>query len=133
MAGPNSHPIYIQSFAITTDLSSHQFKFVKLSAERTVVICAAATDIPIGVLQNKPDNSIEKVAEVMVIGKTKLNSDAALTVGNLIGTSSDGQADAKTPGSDTTEFICGQVTLASGAAGERAEAIINCAAPARAA
>ena len=112
------------------DLSSKQYYFVKLSGS-TVVACGGATDKPIGVLQNAPTSG--QAAEVMVIGITKVSSDAALSVGNLIGTSGDGQADAKTPGTDTTEYIAGQVVGASGAAGGYATAVINCANLARAA
>lgn len=112
------------------DLSTKQFYFVKMSGN-TVVICAAATDIPIGVVQNKPTSG--QSATVCVSGITKVNSDGALTSGWLIGPSSDGQADRKIPGTDTTEYICGQVIEGSGAAGELATAAINCVNPSRAA
>jgi len=112
------------------DLSAKQFCFVKLSGQ-TVVACDGATDIPVGVLQNTPTSG--QAAEVMCIGITKVSSDAALTVGNLIGTSGDGQADAKTPGTDTTNYVVGVVIGASGAAAGLATAMINCASPARAA
>lgn len=117
-------------FTAGADLSSSQYYFVKQSGQ-TVVACAAATDIPIGVLQNAPTSG--QAAEVMIIGISKVSSDAALSVGNLIGTSGDGQADAKTPGTDTTEYVVGRVIGASGAAGGYATAVINCASPARAA
>jgi len=127
----NFKPVHTESFDAGADLSTKQFFFVKLSADRKVILCAAATDKPIGVLQNKP--KLNEAAEVMVIGRTKVESDAALTAGDLIGTSADGQADAKTPGTDTTEFICGVVTVGSAAAGEMAEVLINCINIARAA
>lgn len=112
------------------DLSAKQFYFVKLTAAGQVNVCSAATDKPIGVLQNDPTSG--QAAEVMAIGITKVSSDAALSRHDLIGTSGDGQADAKTPGTDTTEYICGQVIVASGAAAGLAVAIINCANLARA-
>lgn len=128
----NEKFVHMESYEAGADLSTHQFKFVKLSADRKVIICAAATDVPVGVLQNKPDAS-GKEALVMVAGRTKVNSDAALTIGAQIGTAADGQADIKVPGTDTTEFICGIVSRISGAAGEMAEANISCANAARAA
>jgi len=115
----------VLSFKAGADLSAKQFMFVKMSAADTVILRADATDKPIGVLQNKPTSG--QIASVLVIGCTKVSSDAALTVGTLIGTQSDGQADAKTPGTDTTEYTCGQVIVASGAAAGLATAVINCA------
>jgi hypothetical protein len=113
------------------DLSALQYYYVKLSTTDTVVVCAAATDVPIGVLQNAPTSG--QAAEIMVTGITKVNSNAALSIGNLIGTAADGQADAKTAGSDTTEYVVGVVLEASGAAGELATATVNCLNPHRAA
>ena len=118
-------------FTASADLSGKQFYFVKLSGAGTVTVCAAATDVPIGVLQNKPTSG--QAAEVMMLGISKVSSDAALSRGNLIGTSGDGQADAKTPGTDTTEYVVGQVIEASTAAGGLATAAINCLTPVRAA
>ncbi len=113
------------------DLSNDQFKFVKLSANRTVIKCTALTDRPIGVLQDDP--LINQGATVRMIGISKLSSDAALAFGDLIGTSADSQGDVKIPGTDTTEFIVGHVVAGSGAADELASVAINCMSPARAA
>lgn len=113
------------------DLSSDQYKYVKLSTTDTVILCAAATDVPVGILQNAPTSGQE--ATIMVTGISKVNSDAALSIGNLIGTSADGQADAKTAGTDTTQYVVGVVLEASGAAGELATATVNCLNPHRAA
>lgn len=104
------------------DLSAKQYHFVKLSADYTVVICAAATDKALGVLQNDPVSGAAAI--VRVIGRTKVSSDAALSVNDFIGTQSDGQADAKVPGTDTTEYVLGIVCKASGAADDIAEAIL---------
>jgi hypothetical protein len=119
------------SAVAAADLSAKQYRFVKFTANRTVDVCAAATDKPCGVLQNKPASG--QVAEVGYLGETKLEADASLTAGTLIGTSADGQADAKVPGTDTTEYIAGQIVQGAGAAGEIGTALINCAAIGRAA
>lgn len=107
------------------DLSgvANQYKFVKLNANRQVILCAAATDVPVGVLQNRPGNG--EAATVGYHGITKVQADAALSAGAQIGTSADGQADAKTPGTDTTEYVVGIVVGGAGAAGELAEALIS--------
>lgn len=123
----------IPCFSITLpaggDLSSSQFKFVKLNSSGQVVDIAAATDIPVGVLQNKPASG--GAAEVMVIGISKVQGDADLAKGAQIGTSSDGQAAAYVNGTDTTKYVVGQVLLDNSAAGGIASALINCANPHR--
>ena len=125
-----------QSIIVTleanADLSSKQYYFVELDANGKVGACNAATDRPIGVLQNKPSASGES-ASVLIVGVSKINSDAALDEYNLIGPSADGQADKKIPGTDTSEYICGTMITATGGAGEIGTAAINCASPARAA
>lgn len=105
------------------DLSTKQYHFVKISADNTVVICAATTDKPIGVLQNKPTSG--QAAEVCSAGVTKIVGDADLAAGDSIGTSSDGQAAAYTV-SDTTKYIVGQVVLSNTAAGGIITADIDC-------
>lgn len=114
------------------DLSAKQYYFVKLNSSGQAIVCAAATDVPVGVLQNDPAAS-GRGATVRVLGKSKVSSDASLSVGDLVGTSGDGQADAKTPGTDTTEYVVGQVLQAGGAAGEMSEVLVNCCNPVRAA
>lgn len=115
------------------DLSAgtNQYKFVKLDAAGDIVAIAAATDIPIGVLQNTP--GIGQEAQVMVDGITKLQADAALTPGTAIGTSADGQADAKVAGTDTTEHTVGIVLQGAAAAGNLCTARIVCGIPNRSA
>lgn len=120
------------TFISSGDLSTGQFKFVKFSATDTVALCSALTDVPCGVLQNAPD-AAGKPAVVCVFGQTKVSSDAALAAGALIGPSADAQADARVIGTDITHYVVGQVSKASGAAGEMAEALINCLNPHRAA
>jgi hypothetical protein len=123
-------PVQTLSFEAAADLSAKQFYFVKMATGGKVDVCAAATDKPCGVLLNKPTSG--QTAEVGVLGVFKVSSDAALAVGDAIGPSGDGQADAKTYGSDITEFVAGQVIEASNAAGGLVSAMINCVAPHRA-
>ena len=113
------------------DLSSKQYYFVELDSDGKVGACNAAIDIPIGVLQNAPDAS-GKAATVLVMGISKVNADAAINEGVLIGPAADGQAGGKVAGSNTTEYICGQMITATSGAGEIGTAAINCANPARA-
>jgi hypothetical protein len=123
-------PLFTVSREAAADLSTHQYKFVKLDSNGRVAAMGAATDVPFGVLQNKP-NALGVAAEVMVAGVSEIQADAALTPGNQIGTSADGQCDPKTPGTDTTEYVVGHVLIGASNAGERATIIFNCMNPGR--
>jgi len=113
------------------DLSTKQYYFVKVNTSGQAALCSGATDKPIGVLQNTPTSG--QAAEVLVVGGTKIVASASLDEGVAIGTTAAGKAGAKVVGTDTTNYIVGQVILASGADGELLTAVINCASPARAA
>lgn len=119
------------TFEAAADLSAKQFHFVKLDADGKVVACSGLTDVPVGVLQNDPISGEE--ATVTIVGITKVVADAALNEADLIGPSADGQADARTIGTDTTHFVVGQMLTATGAAAEVGTAVVNCASPTRAA
>ena len=104
------------------DLSAKQYHFVKLASATTVDVCSAITDKPIGVLQNTPTSG--QAAEVCIFGITKVVADGNLAAGNIIGTSSDGQADAIAPGTDTTVYTMGQAIEAA-AAGNTVTMFLN--------
>lgn len=118
--------INIEGLIAGADLSAaaNQYKFVKMSStDRTVVLCAAVTDIPIGVLQNTPASG--DAAKVCAIGVTKVQGDADLTAGNIIGTSSDAQAAAYTV-ADTTKHQVGHVIVGNSAAAGLITAFVVC-------
>jgi hypothetical protein len=106
-----------------SDMRTKQFYLVKLSANNTVIPCAATTDKPYGVLQNKPNTG--EPAAVVCVGLTKISGDANLAGGDSIGTSADGQAAAYTV-ADTTKYIVGQVQQDNTAAGGIVTAFICC-------
>ena len=114
--------IDIGTFTASADLSAKQYYFVKMSAENTVTVCAAVTDKPIGVLQNKPASGEQAI--VTVFGVSKVSADATLAAGDVVGTSADGQGQPVSAGSETTVFNCGQV-LTGGSAGELVSALIT--------
>lgn len=118
----------VLQFPCTTDLSAKQYRFVKLSSGNVVAI-TSATDIPIGVLQNTPDGIVGESADVCLFGVTKIEADAALSQGDWIGPSADGQADLKVIGTDATEFICGRMLTAASGVGAVGTAAINCITP----
>ena len=113
------------------DLSTKQYTFVKLNSAGEAIAAAAATDIPIGVLQNAPTSGQE--AEVLVVGGTKVVAGAAIGEGALVGTSSAGKAVALVAGTDTTKYVVGTLLTESAADGNIVTAVINCANPGRAA
>jgi hypothetical protein len=113
-----------------------QYKFVKLNADNQVILCTAATDVPVGVLQAPAVSVSGDAVDVTVVGETMLQADAALVAGNLIGTSNDGQAASYAPGTATTNYVVGMVISAAGgasSAGNLVTAVVNCANPHRAA
>ena len=125
-------PKFTHTLKAAGDLSTKQYYFMKLDAAGDVTVPTAATDIPCGVLQNKPD-AAGKAAEIMSLGISKISQDADLAVGDLIGTSADGQAAKKTVGTDTTHYVVGQLLEDGGAAAAIGSALINCMNPHRAA
>jgi hypothetical protein len=113
------------------DLSAKQYTFVKLDSSGEAIAAAAATDIPIGVLQNAPTSGQE--AEVLIVGGTKIVASAAISDGAQIGTTSTGKAVALVAGTDTTKYVAGTILTESAADGNIVTAVINCANPHRAA
>ncbi|HVH39236.1 MAG TPA: hypothetical protein VM764_04355 [Gemmatimonadaceae bacterium] len=102
------------------DLSSKQYHQVKLDSNGKVVACSATTDVPIGVLQNAPDNTLEKAAVVACGGTTKLVAGGALaTPGTALGTKNDGRAQAAT----SSQYSILRSIGTSGADGDIIEAV----------
>jgi hypothetical protein len=70
----------------------------------------------LGILQNKPDaENVE--ANVMIIGVSKCQADASISVGAPLGTSADGQLVTKT-NEGTDGFVIGTALEAAGQAGD---------------
>ena len=109
------------------DLSTLQFRFVKMSGAKLVAI-TSVTDIPFGVLQEGVVSG--RMAEVVIYGPTKLVADAASVAGVQIGPSADGQAETKIVGVDVTEYIAGMALGAASGVGMIFESFVNCVNPA---
>lgn len=97
------------------DLSSSGFVFVKMSADFTVVACAAITDCPVGIVNNAPKNGAE--ASVTFKGVEKIQLGGTVTAGQRVGTDANGHAVALTEGTSTTAYVVGQM-LEGGVAGD---------------
>lgn len=111
-------PVLIVSFEAAADLSAKQYRAMKMATGGKVDVFSGATDVPIGILQNKPKSG--ETADVLILGISKVDSDAALAVGDIIAGQTDGQLEV----ADAADYPMGQVVLASGAAGELASAVI---------
>ena len=112
------------TMAAGADLSSDQFKFVKVSAADTVVRCNGATDNPLGILMNKPASG--EAASVLIAGIGKVIA-AASTVSNgsiQLGTDANGKAEAKTVVG--TGRVVAQPLNAAAGANEIITVAVNC-------
>lgn len=103
-----------------------QYRFVKLSADNTVIPCAATTDIPVGVLQ-APCVAVGDPVAVVIVGETPLQAAASITAGAPIATGATGQAQMAV----ATQYPVGVAANVAGAttAGTLITAIVNCASP----
>lgn len=115
------------------DLSDNQYHFVKLdpSNPEEVIKVTAITDEPCGVQQG--DAGVGEEVEIVVYGITKLVADGAISYGDELGTSADGEGDTIVSGTDTTVFKVGKAMEDASGAGTIFSALIDCAAPSRAA
>jgi len=107
-------------------VATAQYKFVKFSADNTVVLCSATTDIPCGVLQ-QPVVATGDPVEVVVTGETFLQAGASIAAGAPIATTAAGQAQTAV----ATQYPVGVAANVAGAtsAGNLITALINCASP----
>ena len=126
--GPSQHPILTDTFEAGASLASSQFYGVELGSGRTVTVCNAETDIPIGIVQNDPGSG--EAATIMIIGKTKIVAGETIAPGQQIRIHSDGKAMIFAVDTDVTAYCIGMCTLGADA-GENIEAVINCTNPFR--
>jgi hypothetical protein len=123
----NEKLIYTESFEADEDLTAAQYHGVDISADGKVELHDATTDYPAGVLLNKPDDTEE--ALVLVIGRCPVVAAEELTYNDLIYFDASGHAAVFTPATDITKYCVGKIVRGCAAAGEMAEAIIDCANP----
>lgn len=111
------------------DLTASQYCFVKLDANGNAALCSAATDKPIGVLQNQP--LAGKEASIVVEGGTKLKASAAIAIGASLGTTTTGTAVTLVQGTDTTKYVVATALSAAGGANELISSVVSCASASR--
>lgn len=111
--------LVMETFEAGADLSSHQFKFVKLSGGK-VVLCSVAQEKALGILQNTPQSG--EGAAVALHGLSKVKCAGILAVDSIVATDAAGLAIA---GVAATGMIMGQLTKASGGANEIAQMMLQ--------
>lgn len=121
MATQNDNGFKISRVA-PSSLATKQFYFVK-NGSTGFVICSANTDKPTGVLQNNP--AANQVAEVTVLGLTKVVAGGTISVADRIGTDANGAGVAYVHGTDTTKYIVGEAFSAA-SSGEIFTAFVDC-------
>jgi hypothetical protein len=109
------------SLLMGADLSAKANHFVEMSANDTVTVCNAITDVPLGVLQVGAATS--QAGIVRITGHTKVKAAEVLAAGNLVGTHTDGTALVVTAGTSTTAYIAGVCTKGANT-GEIAEIVL---------
>lgn len=103
------------TYVTGADLSAAQYKLVKMDSSGHAIAFAAATDIPLGILQNKPTSG--QNGTIGVAGVSKMVCSAAITAGNLIGAASDGRG-APNPAGASGIYIIGIARTATANANE---------------
>ena len=116
-----STPIFLSGFKAGADLSSSQYYAVKVSTHPSVVVCTAATDVPIGICYDKPTASGQgcNVAAFTPGSIIKWKVGTAGITAGPIGTDASGLAVTKTT---DAELVCARATK-TWAAGDIAELI----------
>lgn len=103
-----------------SDLSAHQFKFVKVDANGRMILNVTAGGEVDGVLQNKPD-AIDRAAEVSTGIQCKVISGAAVAAGALVMSDAAGLAVTATSGN----YAVGRAMSASAASGQFITVLMN--------
>jgi len=82
------------TFPAEEDLSNDQYRYVVLTATGTVQRPDAATDIPVGILQNAPAAGAAAVVRLLGSGASKVVLGATLATGARVAAEYVGAADA---------------------------------------
>lgn len=114
--GATSAPPGPESLQAGEDLSAFQFHAVVLRSDGQLDAYDTVTEVPIGILQNKPD-AAGKIAEIIWIGRTKVEFGETVNPGDQIRFGTDSKAFIFAKDTDTTTFSAG-ICILGGASGE---------------
>jgi len=116
--GMNEKPIWTESVktaATLADYSSKQYYGAKFSADRTVVLPTADTDIPAGLVLNNPESGED--ALLLIVGRAPGVVAEAITAGQKVRIASGGKV-ALWETTDTTCHCVGQCAEGADTDGE---------------
>lgn len=113
--------ILIPGLEASGDLSSAQYRFVKMSATaKQVSQCSVDGEAVVGVLLNKP-SAAGRAAQVAALGTIPVEAGEAITAGDYIKTDSSGRAakaEQTSTGADVGDFVVGTAIESASAAGD---------------
>lgn len=119
------------SYQAAADLSAYQYRFVKLDSNGQIALCSAATDVPFGILQDKPAAQ-GRAGRVMHDGRSKLVAGANLAKSDRVGTDATGRGVALVAGTDVTKYAVGIVVNDNSVANGLCDVVFDCKNPGRA-
>jgi hypothetical protein len=112
------------------NLSAKQYHFVKIdNGTGKAVAVSAATDRPIGVLQNNPTSGQE--AEVLIVGGTKLKAGGSASAGQALFASASATGVTLAFGTTGSAAYSVGTFITSATSGAIATAVVDCANSAR--
>jgi hypothetical protein len=121
MSASVSIGIWDETFIAGEDLRLSQFCAVKLdSTERQVVLCDAGTDVPIGVLQNKPNEG--EAATVRLLGSTVIKANGPFALHDTLAVAA---ATGKVDTLAAQTYVLGIAMTAATAQNDLIEMILN--------
>lgn len=113
--GLNEKLIWTESMktaAALADYSSKQYYGAKLNDDREIVLPTADSDVPVGLVLNKPANS--KDALLLIIGRAPGVVGESITAGQLVRIASGGKVMLFEPLTDVTCYCVGQCVEGAG-------------------
>jgi len=117
--GANEKLIWTESMKTASTLADYrekQYYGAKLSGDRTIVLPTLDTDIPVGLVLNKPN--VSKDALLLIVGRAPGVVGEAIAAGELVRIGSDGKVMLFEPLTDITCYCVGQCVEGADTDGE---------------
>jgi hypothetical protein len=114
--GVNEKLIWTESVKMGDDFRSKQYYGCKLEANRQAALTSADTDVPYGLVINKPNDG--ETGQILLIGRAPGVVAEQITYGQKVRIASGGKIALCEPGSDTTTYIVGTCVEGASADGE---------------
>lgn len=112
----NEKLIFTDSHEADASFASKQYYGCKYGTDNHVTTMAADTDVPAGIVTNKPGSG--EPAQVLKIGRCPGVVSEAITYGQKVRIDSNGKVALCEPGSDTSSYMVGTCVQGADADGE---------------